>query len=163
MHPDRELSPVGIDDFIPHAIEWLHEKSFITAFVFHPPEDEHEISHLDGSIKEYEKGEIRINTISKEWYTLELGEHMESFAHLFDEFILVADDPVYVSPLRSVLPAELSDRQLGSHKTKYLANCKLLRHGNESTSYVGSELVHVLWQRVWYIIGASMGLSLYEM
>jgi len=163
LHPERELNPVSIDELIPHAIEWLHEKSFITAFVFHPPEDEHEINHLDGFIKEYDKGEVRINTISKDWYTLELGEHMESFSHLFDEFILVADDPVYVAPLRSVLTSDLSERQLGSHKFNYLANGKLLQHGNEDTSYVGSELVYVLWQRIWYIIGASMGLSLYEM
>jgi len=163
LHPDKELSPVGVDDLIPHAIEWLHEKSFITVFIFHPPEDEHEIKHLDRSIKEYEKGEVRINTISNEWYSLELGEHMKNFSHLFDEFILVADDPVYIPPLRSVLPVELSDKQLGSHKSKYLANGKLLRHGNESTSYVGSELVYVLWQKVWYIIAASMGLNPHEM
>lgn len=163
LHPGRELNPVSIDEFIPHAIEWLHEKSFITAFVFHPPEDRHEISHLDGFVKEYDKGEVRINTISEEWYTLELGEHMESFSHLFDEFILVADDLAYVAPLRSVLPPRLSERQLGQHTSNYLANCKLLRHGNEDTSYIGSELVYALWQRVWYVIGASMGLSLHEM
>jgi hypothetical protein len=88
---------------------------------------------------------------------------MESFSHLFDEFILVADDPVYVQPLLAVLPEKLSVIQHGSYSYKYLANGKLLRHGNESTSYVGSELVHVHWQRIWYIIAASMGLALYEM
>lgn len=163
LHPDKNLEPVSVDELIPHAIEWLHEKSFITAFVFHPPENEHELSHLDGYIKEYEKGEIRINTISKKWYTLDLGEHMESFSHLFDEFILVADDPVYIPPLRAVLPSEFSEREFGTFKSKYLANGKLLRKGNEDTSYVGSDLVYVIWQKIIYIIAASMGLSLYEM
>ncbi|MDQ9090663.1 DUF559 domain-containing protein [Pseudoalteromonas haloplanktis] len=163
LHPNRLLKPVEIDEFIPHAIEWLHEKSFITAFVFHPPEDGHEIKHLDGSTKDYEKGEIRINTVSEEWYTLELGNHMESFSHLFDEFILVADDPVYLKPLRAVLPEQLSDKQLGTLNFKYLSNGKLLRHGNEETSFIGYDLERVLWQRVWYAIGASVGLSLYEM
>lgn len=163
LYPCKKLNSISLDELIPHAIEWLHDKSFITAFVFHPPEDEQEIQQLDGFIKEYEKGEVRINTFSDEWYSLELGAHMKSYSHLFDEFILIADDPVYIEPLRSVLPATLSERQLGSHKSLYLANGKLLRHGNEDTSYIGSELVYVLWQRVWYIIGASMGLSLYEM
>lgn len=163
LYPCKKLKSISLDEFIPHAIEWLHEKSFITAFVFYPPENEQEIQQLDGFIKEYEKGEVRINTFSDEWYSLELGAHMKSYSHLFDEFILIADDPVYIEPLRSVLPATLSERQLGSHKSLYLANGKLLRNGNEDTSYIGSELVYVLWQRVWYIIGASMGLSLYEM
>ena len=88
---------------------------------------------------------------------------MESFSHLFDEFILVADDPVYLKPLRAVLPEQLSDKQLGTLNFKYLSNGKLLRHGNEETSFIGYDLERVLWQRVWYAIGASMGLSLYEM
>ncbi|WMB74807.1 DUF559 domain-containing protein [Shewanella oncorhynchi] len=163
LHPDRELKPVSVDELIPHAVEWLHEKSFITAFVFHPPEDEHEIKHLDGFVKEFDKGEVRINTMSEEWYSLELGDHMKNFSHLFDEFYLMADDPVYVDPLRSVLPSNLSEKMIGDYKFNYLANGKLLRHGNENTSYVGSELVYVQWQRLWYVIGASMGLSLYEM
>lgn len=163
LHPGRELKPVSLDELIPHAISWLHEKSFITAFVFHPPEDEKEVKHLDGLIKEYEKGEVRINLFSDEWYSLELGTHMKSFSHLFDDFILVADDPVYIEPLRSVLPATLSERNFGGYNSSYLANAKLLRHGNENTSYIGSELVYVLWQRIWYIIGASVGLTLYEM
>lgn len=163
LHPDKKLKSVSVDQFIPYAIEWLHEKSFITVFIFHPPEYDDEIGYLDGYIKEYDKGEIRINTISKEWYTIELGNHMKRFSHLFNEFILVADDSVYVPPLRSVLPSELSEMQIYSHQSKYLANGKLLRKGNEETSYIGSELTYVMWQRIEYIIGASMGLSLYEM
>ena len=89
-------------------IKWLHEKSFITVFAFHPPENLNEIQHLDGFIKEYSKGEIKINTMSEEWYSLELGNHMISYAHLFDDFYLIADDPVYELPLLSVLPKEFT-------------------------------------------------------
>ena len=163
LYPNKNLASPPLEELIPHAIEWLHEKSFITAFVFHQPKDSAEIKHLDGFVKEYEKGEVRINTISEEWYSLELGNHMVNFAHLFDEFLLIADDPVYTDPLRSVLPENFSDRQLGSLNSKYLANGKLLRKGNEETSYVGTDLVCVQWQKIWYIIGASMGLSLYEL
>ena len=88
---------------------------------------------------------------------------MASFSHLFDEFYLVADDPVYVDQLRSVLPKELSEMQLGSFTHKYLANGKLLRKGNDETAFAGTDLANVLWQNIWYIIGASMGLSHYEL
>ncbi|NKD23542.1 DUF559 domain-containing protein [Citrobacter freundii] len=163
LHPNRVFNTVPIDELIPHAIEWLHEKSFITAFLFYPPEDEREVRHLDGSIKEYKKGEVRINNFPDEWYSLELGTHMKSYSHLFDEFILVADDPVYIEPLRSVLPETFSKFKIGDYEFEHLANGKLLRHGNENTSYIGSDLVRVSWQRLWYVIGASLGLSLYEM
>lgn len=118
---------------------------------------------MDGFVKEYEKGEVRISTLSEELYSLELGEHMVRFSHLFDEFFLVADDPVYTDPLRSVLPNNLSDRQLGSVNTRYLANGKLLRKGNHETAYANTDLARVLWQNIVYIIGSSMGLSEYEL
>jgi len=163
LHPDKHFTVVALEELIPYAIEWLHEKSFITAFVFHPEEDSHEVEHLEGYKKEYENGEVRINTISEEWYSLELGNHMEAFSHLFDEFILVADDPVYIKPLRAVLPEKLSSRKIGTFESEYLANGKLLRKGNEETAYVGTDLARVLWQDIRYVIGASLGLQLYEM
>jgi hypothetical protein len=163
LYPKKNLVLKPIEEIIPHAIEWLHEKSFITVYIFHPPDDLQNIQYINGYIKDYEKGEIRINTISDEWYGLELGNHLKSFSHLFDEYYLVADDPIYISPLRSVLPKEFSERQLGSYSHLYLANGKLLRKGNEETAYVGTELARVLWQKIWYVIGASMGLKLYEL
>lgn len=163
LHPNKNLSLASIEEVIPHAIEWLHEKSFISVFIFHPPEELNGVQHLDGVIKEYEKGEIRINTISDEWYTLELGQHMESYSHLFDEFYLIADDPVYVQPLLSVLPDAFAERQMGSFTHKYLANGKLLRLGNDETTFVGTDLVKVLWQDIWYVIGSSFGLDAYEL
>lgn len=163
LHPGRELSSEPIENVIPHAIAWLHEKSFVTAFIFHLPEDGHEIQHLDGQCFGYEKGEVRINTMSKEWYSLELGEHMVSFAHLFDQFLVVADDPVYVEPLLSILPKEKTAEKFVGHDFSYVANGKLLRRGNDETRYVGTDLVNVKWQDIWYVIGSAMGLSLYEM
>ncbi|QWZ87529.1 hypothetical protein [Aeromonas sp. FDAARGOS 1404] len=88
---------------------------------------------------------------------------MLRFAHLFDEFLVVADDPVYVSPLLSVLPNEMSVDKLGDIEFSYIGNGKLLRRGNNETSYIGSDLVRVKWQNVWYVLGAAMGLSIYEM
>ncbi|EOX1847308.1 endonuclease domain-containing protein [Vibrio cholerae] len=163
INPEKTLTLPSIDQVIPHAIEWLHEKSFITAFIFHLPEDGYEIEHLNGLTLDYQKGEVRINTVSEEWYSLELGEHMLRFAHLFDEFLVVADDPVYVSPLLSVLPNEMSVDKLGDIEFSYIGNGKLLRRGNNETSYIGSDLVRVKWQNVWYVLGAAMGLSIYEM
>lgn len=163
LHPEKSLSIVPIEEVVPHAIEWLHEKSFVTVFVFCAPEDELELKRLDGYTREYSKGEVRINILSGDFYPLELGDHMCAFSHLFDDFYLMADDPVYVGPLRSVLPEEFSERKLGSHVFKYLANGKLLRKGNDETSFAGTDLAYVRWQDVWYIIGASMGLKLHEL
>lgn len=163
LHPDRKLSPQPLEKVIPIAIEWLHEKSFVTAFIFHPPEDGNEIDYVNGNVHEYEKGEVRINTVSDEWYSLELGEHMISYAHLFDEFMVLADDPVYVNPLLKVLPSEMTVEKIGEYEFSFIGNGKLLRRGNDETSYIGTDLVKVKWQNIWYIIGSSMGLSLYEM
>lgn len=163
LHPDKNFTDVALEDLIPHAIQWIHEKSFIAVFVFHPYEDSHEVAHLDGYINEYDKGEVRINTISAEWYSLELGNHMVAFSHLFDQFFLVADDPVYREPMRAVLPKEFTPRRLGTFESAYLANGKLLRKGNEETAFAGTDLARVLWQDIWYIIGASRGLELHEM
>ncbi|GKV90963.1 hypothetical protein PEC301619_29450 [Pectobacterium carotovorum subsp. carotovorum] len=161
--PNRNVSPVSLDELLPHAVEWLHEKSHISALVFYPPEYEDEIKHLDKTNKEYDKGEISINLIKDEFYSLILGEHMVNFSHLFDEFMLVGDDTVYIEPFRSVLPSTLTLEKIGNHEFKSLKNGKLLRRGNEDTSYVGSELVYVRWQDLYYIIGASMGLCNHEM
>ncbi len=76
---------------------------------------------------------------------------------------LVADDPVYVEPLRSVLPEKFSEEKLGEYAFKYLSGGKLLRKGNDETAFVGTDLAHVRWQDVWYPIGASMGLETYEL
>lgn len=163
LHPNKGLKHQPIEKVIESAIEWLHEKSFITAFVFHLPEDGHELESLDTTTHEYERGEIKINTVSEEWYSLELGEHMVSYAHLFDEFLVLADDPVYIQPLLSILPSEMTSEKFGSYVFQYIGNVKLLRRGNHETSYLGTDLVKVKWQNIWYVIGASMGLNLYEM
>lgn len=163
LHPEKVLSAVPLDYFIPHAIGWLHEKSFIAAFVFHPPEDWAELNALDGYIKDYEKGEVRVNLISEPLYSLALGEHLRSFSHLFDEFYLVADDIVYVEPFRSVLTKELSDVKVGSQGYKRLVNGKLLRKGNDETVFFDKDLARVQWQDVWYVIGTSIGLGVHEL
>jgi len=163
LHPNKSLEFPSLEKFIPHAVDWLHEKSFITAFVFLPPEEQEEISYLEGTVKEYEKGEVRINIVADEWYSLELGNHMVSFSHFFDDFYLVADDPVYVYPLRSVLPEEFRENQLGRHVVKFLSGGKILRKGNDETAFAETDLAHVRWQDVWYPIGTSMGLNVYEL
>lgn len=163
LHPEKQLSEVPIDALLPHAIQWLHEKSFVTAFVFHPPEYTEELEPLNGLVTEYEKGEIRINTMPADFYSLELGEHLQSFSHLFDEFYLIGDDPVHVHPMRSVLPKEFSDMKLGSYTYKGLKNGKLLRLGNDETAFVGTDLARVQWQDIAYIIGSAMGLHPHEL
>lgn len=160
LHPDRALALTSLDEFIPHAVEWLHEKSFIAAFVFCSPDDYDELKELDGYVKEHDKGEVRLNVVSGLTYSLDLGEHLQGFSHLFDEYYLVADDPVYVIPLCSVLPKEFTEREKGY---RHLPNGKLLRRSNHETAFAGTDLAFVKWQDIWYPIGASMGLNLYEM
>ena len=147
LHPDRKFCTPKIESFIFSAIEWLHEKSFVTVFVFHD-QDELDVSRLDGITKEFRNGEVRINTISEEMYSLELGEHMVSYAHLYDQFLVVADDPVYIKPLLQVLPN---------------SSGKLLRKGNHETSYMGTDLIKYQWQDIYYPISHAFGLKLYEM
>lgn len=161
-YPDKELKLPPIEEIIPYAVEWLHEKSFITVFIFHPPEYTKSLQYLNNFIKEYKNGEVRINTIEEELYSYDLGEHITSYSHLFDDFFLVGDDIIYVYPLLTVLPKELKKME-NFPMVKYLPNAKLLRKDNDSTAYAGTELVNVLWQNIQYIIGASMGLNLYEM
>ena len=52
---------------------------------------------------------------------------------------------------------------MGGWEFEYLANGKLLRRGNDETSFVGSDLVMVRWQDIWYALGTSMGLQLFEL
>ena len=148
LHPWREFEKPPIEDFIFSAIEWLHEKSYITAFIFHNPEDKSEVSHLNGLTKDFSKGEVRINTISDVYFSVVLAEHMASFAHLYDQFLVVADDLIYVESLLEVLPN---------------ASGKLLRKGNHETAYLGTDLVKYHWQDIYYSIGHVFGLELYEM
>lgn len=163
LHPGKSLPLVSLDRFIPHAIEWLHEKSFIAAFAFCAPEDWSELKSLDNYVKEYEKGEVRLNVVPAALYSLDLGDHLRSFCHLFDEFYLVADDPVYVEPMRAVLPRAFTRITMGSYVHDRLTNGKLLRKGNDETAFAGTDLAHVLWQDVWYPIGSSMGLAPHEL
>ncbi|MGJ8581083.1 MAG: endonuclease domain-containing protein [Psychromonas sp.] len=163
LHPNKSFKSPSIEELIPHAIEWLNEKSFVTAFIFHLPENSYEIQHLDSTVIHYAKGEVKVNTMSEEWYSLELGNHMVRFAHLFDDFLVMADDRVYGAPLLRVLPSEMSIEKFGDIEFSYIGNGKLLRRGNHETTYVGSDLVRVKWQNIWYPLGASMGLSPHEM
>lgn len=162
-NPEKDLQFPAIEEFVAHAIGWLHEKSLVTAFIFLPVEDGDELSHLQGKVTEYEKGEIRLNVVTADLYSIELGEHMQSFAHLFDEFYLVADDIVYAEPYRSVLPENFSDNFLGEYNFEFLAGGKLLRRSNHETAFVGTDLAHVRWQDVAYPIGTAMGLTAYEL
>lgn len=163
LHPNKVLIFQPLEKIILHAIQWLHEKSFITVFIFCPQDQQEDLKHLNATVMDYEKGEVRFTTIASELYSIDLGEHLENFAHLFDEFLMVADDPVYCAPIRAVLPVQMSERIVGNQAYKYLANGKLLRLGNDETSFVGTELVQVAWQDIWYPIGVALGLNKYEL
>ena len=163
LYPEKSLEKASSAKLIPEAMKWLQEKSFITAFIFHPPKDLGELRSLDGKSQEYEKGEIKINLIQSEMYVYELSEHLTSFSHLFDEFYLVADDPAYIDPMSSVLNKDMTEKKPDSLTNKYLANGKLLRKGNHETSFSGTELARVKWQDISYAIGSAMGLNFYEL
>lgn len=84
--------------------------------MFLPSEEESSIKALDGKTTDYDKGVVRINVMVDDLYSVELGVHMENYAYLFDEFFLVADDLIYLPPLRAVLPATLSNHVSGGRQ-----------------------------------------------
>ncbi|OAN61062.1 hypothetical protein A8B79_06205 [Balneola sp. EhC07] len=163
LYPERNFVPKNIENTLSYLVEWLHEKSYITSFIFHLPQHNEILKSINGNVKEYEKGEIRINTIPDDLYSVVLGEHLESYSHFFDEFLIVADDTIYIEPLRQVLSSVIAKETTGSHNHYYIPNCKLLRKGNEDTNFKNTELVKVKWQRLSCPLGASFGLSLNEM
>lgn len=148
IHPQKSFSIPEVKKIIQSGIEWLHEKSFVTVYVFHDEANSNELKLLDGSVCEYEKGEVRINAIYNPLYATELCEHFSSYTHLFDDFFIVADDPAYIVDLLELFA---------------LKNGKLLRRGNYETCYHGTELLKVRWQDIYYIICDAIGLKLNEM
>ncbi len=163
LYPHKTLTISPIEIITAKAVDWLHENSFITAHLFIRPEDYEKVAYLDGELAEYSKGEIRFNIISDELYSAELSDHMENCSHLYNDYYLVADDPIYIHSLRSVLSKELTEIQLGTYTTKILTGGKLLRKSNDETSFIEADLAQVRWQNIWYPIAASMGLHLHEM
>lgn len=160
LHPGRNFKCPDLQQFLPHAIGWLHEKSFVTVFAFHSSDESESVESLEGSSIEYDQCEVKVTTLADEFYSIEMGDHMMAYSHLFDEFLLVADDPVYVAPLLEVVPSEYAKNNRGF---EFIQSAKLLRRGNEATSYAGTELARVRWQNIWYVVGATLGLELHQM
>ena len=162
IYPEKCFSLPSLGSFISHAVDWLHERSFIAAFVFLPPDDLSNISSLDGTITESEKAEIRISLNPSEMYSLELGDHLMSFSHLFDEFYFIADDVVYLDLLSDLFPAREGEDSLriGSAGLPWW---KILRKENDETAFANTFLASIPWQNVWYPIGAAMGLEVHEL
>lgn len=158
LHPSKLLQAPTLESFVKHAVGWLHEKSFITAFVFLPPEERSQIEHLDRTVTEYGNGEIRINVMDDELYSVELGSHMTSFANFYDNFFLIGDDAIYVGPFCEVLGRD-PNQETGVDRSRG----KILRKENGKTAYVGTDLASVPWQNVIYPIAAAMGLETHEM
>ncbi len=148
LHPDQSFSPPDPIDALVSGIEWLHERSFVTLFIFVGDQDRDALLELDGTTRDYPKGDVRINVIYDPLYSYVLGEHAASYTHLFDDFYLVADDPIYIAPFEEIFTA---------------CDGKLLRWGNERTNFSGTNLARVRWQRFYYPIGSAMGLELHEM
>ena len=148
MHPERVFPEPSIEEYIFSSFEWLREKSFITVFLFVDYNHESEVKHLDGMVREFQKGEVRINVMPDEDHLCELGQHLVSYSHLYDQFILAADDKKCIEPATKVV---------------FLSNSKIIRKNNRETNYLGTELVRRFWQNVWYIIGHTLGLSVHEM
>jgi very-short-patch-repair endonuclease len=148
LYPARNFIIPNLEDVILSGIEWLHERSFITVQVFHSDQDANEIKNIDGITREFEKGEVRITCQSDPLYVFSLCEHLEAYTHLYDDFLIMADDRAYIPPL-----------------IKIFSNCngKLLRRGNHESSFIGTDLVRVNWQNIYYPIGHAYGLELTEM
>ena len=77
-----------------------------------------------------------------------LGEHIISHSHLYEQFSVVADDLLYISPLLEIAPN---------------VELKLFRKNNYHTKYSGTNLRNYPWQNMRLAIGHTLGLSLYEM
>jgi len=147
-HPDREFTAPDPLEVLAHGIEWLHERSFVTIFIFVGEQDQDTLMPFDGITRNHPKGEVRINVVYDLLYSYVLGEHAASYTHLFDDFYLVGDDRIYISPFEEVFDA---------------CDGKILRWGNEKTCYAGTRLAQQRWQRLYYPICATMGLEVHEM
>lgn len=64
VHPKKSLSAPSFEQLIPQAIEWLHEKSSITVYVFAPPRLAEFVQPLSSTLLDYEKGEVRFTTLA---------------------------------------------------------------------------------------------------
>lgn len=148
LHPNRVFELPELESFILSGIEWLHERSFVTVFVFHDDQACDEVAGLNGLERQFEKGEVRINTQCEPLYSEALCEHLLSYSHLYDDFLIMADDCAYITSLLNIFPE---------------GNGKLLRRGNHETAYLGTDLVMVRWQNIYYPIGHALGLELHEM
>jgi hypothetical protein len=147
-HAGRVFSTPSAVEVLANGIDWLHERSFVTVFIFVGDQHKDEAMLLDGSTINHPKGEMRINVIHNQLYSFILQEHATSYTHLFDDFYLVGDDRIYILGFAEVFDA---------------CDGKILRCGNEDTTYAGSRLAKQRWQRLYYPICATMGLELHEM
>jgi hypothetical protein len=130
-----------------HALEWLHEKSFVSVFVFHAA-DADDVPELDEAVRDFPRGEVRFSLQRETLYSVALSERLAAFTHLYDDVSVVADDSVYCPAL-----LELAGN----------VNAKLIRKANYETSFRGTDLVRVRWQDIDYVIGSAMGLEGHEM
>ncbi|HWU91044.1 MAG TPA: DUF559 domain-containing protein [Kofleriaceae bacterium] len=147
QYPERGLSAPSEEAVILHALEWLHEKSFVSVFVFHAADDD-DVPELDGAARDFPRGEVRFSLQREELYSVTLSEHLAAFTHLYDDVSVVADDSVYAPALLDLA---------GN------VNTKLIRKANFETSFRGTDLVRVRWQDIDYVIGSAMGLESHEM
>jgi len=147
MSPDRVFQIPTVDAFVQEALEWLHERSFVTVFLFVSDDDLADVEDLDQTEHEYEKGEVRSNVSADPIYAVELADHLETRSHLFDQVSVMADDRAYIPPLLQLLD------QTGD---------KLIRRSNDETAYLGTDLVRCRWQDIYYVVTRAMGAQPHE-
>jgi len=148
IHADKTFPFPNPMEVIRSAIEGLHERSFVTVFIFGDEDHAQDLKDLNGKVFEYQKGEIRINTVFDAVYSAGLCEHLIAYTDLYDEFFLIGDDPMYEISLSELAPP---------------ANTKLIRMNSWTTNYSDPGLNHVRWQDIHYIIASTYGLDISEM
>lgn len=145
---DRHLDFPDPASVVLRSLDWLHQRSFVTVYVFASPEDEDEfLLSVEGRVLEYDKGEVRFHLMVYELYEAHLGEHLEENAGHFDDIYIIGDSAAFIAPLLTI----------ERHKLK------LLRRENATTAFRDTDLVNRRWQDIDYVIGDTLGLQTHEM
>lgn len=150
LHQDGKVLPCfpSIEDVILQALSWLHERSFVTVFIFADPDEADDLARLNNTTREFPRGEVRFNVITEEFWLLEMTTHLSSFSHLYDDIYVMADDLGYVAPLLDALRP---------------GRDKLIRRNSRNSAYRGTDLARLQWQDVYHVVCGTLGLPLHEM
>lgn len=148
IHPNQNFEYPSLQEIVKQILACLHVTSDIEAYIFKTDFQNVDTSQLHDTTQHYEKGIIKYRVYDANFISLKILEHLEYHAIYYDKFILVADDPIYISFLKCI-------------GTNGIA--RLARRDNYHTRMIGEGLEKLSWQDIDYAIGFAMGLKQHEL